>query len=120
MYMDWSPALFVSELKRKAKHAGIRLEKIKTRSFNTSQYDHVQDKCIKTTVNQRSKIIGGEKVQRDLYSAFLIQNVDATLENVDVDRCNQSYDSFLRLHNQEVQRLSSLITPSSIGIKHIA
>ena len=62
----------------------------------------------------------GTKVQRDLYSAFLIQNVDATLKAVDVNRCNQSYDSFLQLHNKEVQRLSSLITPSSMGIKHIA
>lgn len=62
----------------------------------------------------------GTKVQRDLYSAFLIQNVDATLKEVDVNRCNQSYNSFLQLHNKEVQRLSSLITPSSMGIKHIA
>ena len=62
----------------------------------------------------------GTKVQRDLYSAFLIQNVDATLKAVDVNRCNQSYDRFLQLHNQEVQRLSSMITPGSMGIKHIA
>ena len=45
---------------------------------------------------------------------------NATLKAVDVNRCNQSYDSFLQLHNKEVQRLSSLITPSSMGIKHIA
>ena len=62
----------------------------------------------------------GMKVQRDLYSAFLIQNVDATLKKVDVNRCNQFYDSFLQLHDKEVQRLSSLITPSSMGIKHSA
>ena len=107
MYMDWSPALFVSELKRKAKHAGIRREKIKTRSFNTSQYDHVQDKCIKTTVNQRSKIIGGEKVQKDLYSAFLIWNADETRKHPDSEKCMHRFEDFIKRQNELISKMKT-------------
>ena len=62
----------------------------------------------------------GTKVQRDLYSAFLIQNVDDSLKQVDVERCNQSYDSFLALHDREIRRLSYLLTPNSMGAQHSA
>ena len=62
----------------------------------------------------------GTKVQRDLYSAFLIQNVNDSLKQIDTERCNQSYNSFLFLHDKEIQRLTLLVTPSSMGIQHIA
>ena len=116
-----APALFVKTLERKVISAGGSFKKVDTFSVKASQFNHLTETFTQKNLSKRWNLMpDGTKVQRDLYSAFLIQNVDATLENVDVDRCNQSYDSFLRLHNQEVQRLSSLITPSSIGIKHIA
>lgn len=62
----------------------------------------------------------GTTVQRDLYSAFLIQNVDGTLKSVDRSLCEQSYQQFLRLHTQEIERLSEIATPSSTGIRCIA
>ena len=102
-----SPALFVSELKRKAKHAGIGFEKISTRSFKASQYDHVQDKCIKTTVNQRSKIIGGEKVQRDLYSAFLIWNADETRKHPDREKCMHRFEDFIKRQNELISKMKT-------------
>ena len=116
-----APALFVKTLERKVISAGGSFKKVDTFSVKASQFNHLTETFTKKNLSKRwNTMQDGTKVQRDLYSAFLIQNVDATLKAVDVNRCNQSYDSFLQLHNKEVQRLSSLITPSSMGIKHIA
>ena len=116
-----APALFVKTLERKVLNVGGFFKKVDTFSVKASQFNHLTETFTKKNLSKRwNTMPDGTKVQRDLYSAFLIQNVDATLKEVDVARCNQSYDNFLQLHNKEVQRLSSLITPSSMGIKHIA
>lgn len=116
-----APALFVKTLERKVISAGGSFKKVDTFSVKASQFNHLTETFTKKNLSKRwNTMQDGTKVQRDLYSAFLIQNVDATLKAVDVNRCNQSYDRFLQLHNQEVQRLSSMITPGSMGIKHIA
>ena len=116
-----APALFVKTLERKVLNAGGSFKKVDTFSVKASQFNHLTETFTKKNLSKRwNTMPDGTKVQRDLYSAFLIQNVDATLKEVDVACCNQSYDSFLQLHNKEAQRLSALITPSSMGIKHIA
>ena len=45
------------------------------------------------------------RIQRDLYSAFLIGNTNETLNSVDVDLCNAGWDRFVELHNHEIARL---------------
>ena len=42
---------------------------------------------------QREKKIGNRKVQRDLYSAFLIRNADLDFKHPDRERCE--YESYL-------------------------
>lgn len=59
-----------------------------------------------------------EKWQRDLYSAFLIKNVNKSLTKPDNRRCKPAYPAFVKLHDKEIKRLSSMFTPSSMGIKH--
>ena len=41
----------------------------------------------------------GSRVQRDLYSAFLIQHTNETLDEFDVQLCKKDYANFLRMHN---------------------
>lgn len=116
-----APALFVKTLERKVLNAGASFKKVDTFSVKASQFNHLTETFTKKNLSKRwNTMPDGTKVQRDLYSAFLVQNVDTTLKKVDVNLCDQSYNSFLQLHNKEVQRLSSLITPNSMGMKHIA
>lgn len=116
-----APALFVEILKRKVLNAGGFFQKINTFSVKASQFNHLTGIYTKKNLNKRwNTMPDGTKIQRDLYSAFLIQNVDDSLKKVDIERCNQSYDNFLNMHDKEIQRLSPLVTPSSMGIKHIA
>jgi hypothetical protein len=55
-------------------------------------------------------------VQRDLYSAFLIMNIASDLKSFDIDKCNERFENFYRLHNLEVDRLTGHKNLSSIAI----
>ena len=41
-----------------------------------------------------------------MYSAFLIMNISDDLKNFDIDKCNERFENFYRLHNLEVDRLT--------------
>ena len=69
-----APAALITKLERKVKAAGGSLRKVQTAKFKASQYDHVTNTYEKHELGQRSKKVGGKKVQRDLYSAFLLKN----------------------------------------------
>ncbi len=57
---------------------------------------------------QRWNDLNGIKVQRDLYSAFLLQHVNDDFKSVNVELCNKDFDNFLKLHNKEVERLKNI------------
>ena len=48
------------------------------------------------------------RIQRDLYSAFLIENTTETLNSVDLNLCNAGWDNFVELHSREIARLKQL------------
>ena len=58
----------------------------------------------------------GIKVQRDMYSAFLIMNVNTDLKTINNDKCNETFENFYNLHNKEVDRLKGNKNLSSIAI----
>ena len=70
----------------------------------------------KISLNQRWKIIGNNKVQRDLYSSFLIMNINQDLESINIEKCNNRFDDFIKLHSLEVNRLLGNKNLRSIGI----
>ena len=46
------------------------------------------------------------KIQRDVYSAYLIKNVNDDLKSINDIQCTKDFDKFLGLHNKEILRLS--------------
>lgn len=114
-----APALFVKILQSKVEGAGGTFQKVNTFTVKASQFNHLTETYTKKNLSKRWNVMpDGKKVQRDLYSAFLIMNVDHTLSQVDINLCNQSYEQFLKLHDKEVQRIASMMNrvPSSMGI----
>ena len=67
-------------------------------------------------IHGRTHNFGDTKVQRDMYSAFLIMNVDNDLKGINQQKCNERFDSFLKLHDIEVERLTGYKNLSSIAI----
>lgn len=100
-----APAQFLSILDRKLHYYGASLKKIDTAAVKASQYDHTTGQCSKKELGERWAIIDGRKVQRDLYSAFLIANTTASLNTVDTERANSWYASFLVQHDHEIDRI---------------
>ena len=70
----------------------------------------------KKSLSQRWNDFNGMKVQRDLYSAFLIMNIADDLKSFDIEKCNERFENFNRLHNLEVDRLTGQKNLSSIAI----
>jgi hypothetical protein len=113
-----APALFISILEYKCKYLGAKLNKINTWSAKASQYNHETDDYQKKKLHQRWSQVGDFIVQRDLYSAFLIKNIDDALEKIDKDLCDKNFENFIIKHDLEIVRLKLLMpTISSMGIK---
>jgi hypothetical protein len=78
-----APALFVSILEYKCKFLGANFHQINTWTAKASQYNHETDDYQKKKLYQRWSQVGNFTVQRDLYSAFLIKNINITLDKID-------------------------------------
>lgn len=100
-----SPSQLLTIIDRKLHYVNCYLKKIDTFEVKASQFNHKTKNCIKKKLSQRWNVIDDIKIQRDLYSAFLIQNVSDDLKSVDTDLCDKKYDKFINLHNIEINRL---------------
>lgn len=111
-----APAMLLTIVDRKLKYHDRILNKIDTYSVKASQYNHFDGTYKKKKLSQRWNDFNGVKVQRDIYSAFLIMNVDNDLKGINQQKCNDRFDNFKRLHDIEVNRLKGRKNLSSIAI----
>jgi len=111
-----APAMLLTIIDRKLKYHGKQLIKIDTWSAKASQYNHIEDSYKKKKLSERWNIIDGLRVQRDMYSAFLIMNINGDLESINKEKCDDRFDHFMKLHDAEVKRLSGNKNLSSIAI----
>ena len=100
-----APARFLFELKRKAEAVGGVYAEVDTKEFKASQYNHVTDTYEKIPLSQREKEIGNRKVQRDLYSAFLIRNADLDFKHPDREKCEYEFEYFADMQDQLILKM---------------
>jgi len=113
-----APAKLIEIINRKLNYLGKEILKVNTWKVKASQYNHIEDKYIKKKLNERWNILKGKKIQRDLYSAFLIMNVKDDLETIDKTLCNKIYEKFKENHDKEINKIktSKKETLASMGI----
>lgn len=111
-----APAMLLTIIDRKLKYFGTRLFKINTYKAKASQFNHFDGTYKKKTLSQRWNDFDGIKIQRDIYSAFLIMNINNDLESFNVNKCNERFENFLNLHDVEVNRLKGNKNLYSISI----
>lgn len=111
-----APAMLMTIINRKLACYELELIEINTFKAKASQFNHMTGEYHKKSLSQRWNDLNGIKIQRDLYSAFLIMNISDDLESFDIEKCNDRFDNFKMLHDIEIQRLSSPATLSSMGI----
>jgi len=112
-----APAMFLTILDNKLKWNGKELKRIDTYKVKASQYNHFEDKFIKKELSERWNDFGEFKIQRDLYSAFLIMNVNDDLKSIDREKCIDKFQNFKLLHDKEIERLKSI--DLSNGLKNV-
>ena len=87
------------------RYYGEKLIEINTSEARASQFNHFDGTYKKKSLSQRWNDFDGLKIQRDMYSAFLIMNINDNLKSFNIDKCNERFENFYRLHNLEVERL---------------
>lgn len=111
-----APSMLLTIIDRKLKYFGEELIEINTFEAKASQFNHFDRTYTKKALSQRWNDFDGIKIQRDVYSAFLIMNIADDLKSFDIDKCNERFENFLKLHNLEVDRLKGHKNLSSIAI----
>ena len=96
------PGKAFSTLKNKFENTGGSFDTV-DRMFRASQYDHKANTYTKKKLSQRWHIFeDGAKVQRDLYSAFLMFCSDGVLKAPDGARCELYFEFFFKQHTDLV------------------
>lgn len=111
-----APSMLLTIINRKLAYYGEKLIEIDTINAKASQFNHFDETYTKKTLSQRWNDFNGIKIQRDMYSAFLIMNIADDLKSFDIDKCNKRFENFYRLHSLEVNRLVGKKNLSSIAI----
>ena len=96
----WSPWQMRSKLEEKWKV--IYVDKY---NYKASQYNHFTNEYAKPKLSERVKNIWENKVQRDLYSAYLLLNHKKNLKEIDRKKCIENFNTFLENHNQLISEL---------------
>ena len=113
-----SPGKFVRDFAKKLEYFGLELEMINTKEFKASQINHDTGEYEKIPLSQRTKIVVGHKVQRDLYSAFAMAN-RKDLETIDRQKCIDNFEKFLEIQERIINNLKARgdDLPACMGIK---
>ena len=113
-----APAMFISILNKKANRYGGSVIKVSTFETKASQFDHTDESYTKKKLSERmARLRSGDIVQRDLYSAFLLEHIDTESLQYNMETLNSAFPAFLKMHENTKQRLQAVGSslPASIG-----
>ena len=82
-----------------------------SRLVKASQLDHASGVYRKKKLGDRWFEVAGERVQRDLYSAWLIAHVKPNMEEVDLAACRADWSNFLGAQAKALEN-----APKTLGI----
>lgn len=75
-------------------------------NYKASQYDHTADAYIKKDLNDRYYALSdGTMVQRDMYSAFLLFNINLLNKFIDKEKCKSNFNNFYQLQNKRIYEI---------------
>ena len=80
--------------------------------------DHTDESYTKKKLSERmARLRSGDIVQRDLYSAFLLEHIDIESLQYNMETLNAAFPAFLEMHENTKHRLQAVGSslPASIG-----
>ena len=103
-----SPGYFIKQAKYRFESSGGIVKEVNTWTFKASQYDHILDDTSKKKLSMRwHELPDGTKIQRDLYSAFLLYCSGKDLQSPDKALCDAFFERFLELHNRCIEEIKT-------------
>lgn len=102
-----APAMLLEIINRKLCYINKTVQKIDTFKVRASQFNHLTGSYEKKDLSERWNYIDNYKIQRDMYSSFLIANTADSLDIIDVDKCNNNWHNFVIMHDKEIQRIKN-------------
>lgn len=117
-----APAMLINILNQKLISQGLNgVIKVNT-SVRASQYNHITNEYHKKELQQRwNHMPDGKKIQRDLYSAFLLQHLNDEQTGFNRETLNRDYEFFIQLHDKTITALAAAPrTLASMGIVRAA
>ena len=117
-----APAMLIGILNQKLLSCGQGgVCKVST-SVRASQFNHLTGEYLKKPLSQRwNEMPDGKRIQRDLYSAFLLQHMNEKQDGFDLNALNLDYQGFVKLHDSVICQLKNAPkTISSMGIMRTA
>ena len=117
-----APAMLIGILKQKLISRGLDGDIEVPTSVRASQFNHISSKYQKKPLSQRwNEMPDGRRIQRDMYSAFLLQHINKQHDGFDLKTLNRDYANFVRLHDDVIKKLQTAPkTISSMGIVRTA
>jgi len=104
--LNRSPGYFIQQLKYRFELSGGTFKEVNGWTFKASQFDHMSGVNNKKQLSQRWHIFeDGTKVQRDLYSSFLMYCSNDKGTKPDIISCNENFNHFKLLHNYCVDEM---------------
>ena len=102
-----APGTFIRKIEEKLSYFGKELIKINPFKTKASQFNHISQEFKKCSLEIRFKELKkGIVVQRDLYSAFLIKNVE-NLSKYNMEKINHQFEKFYEKQMKEVERIKN-------------
>ena len=113
------PGYFIAQAKYKFDLTGGSLKEVNTWTFKASQYDHKLNDCNKKSLSKRWHIFeDGTKVQRDIYSSFLLLCSNDKLTAPNKELCDKLFEQFLINHDKYIKNIKeNKIKVLNSGIK---
>ena len=110
-----APATLIEKLRYKSEFRGSKFTLIDNEKIATAQLNHLDGGHYPIKLSERVKMIGEHPVQRNLYSAFILEHVTEDGQDVDLKNCNKDFNRFLRNQEHTMDNLTN-VTPS-MGVK---
>ena len=102
-----APGTLKRKLEEKLSYYGKELIEINSFKTKPSQFNHIKQEFKKCSLEVRFKELEkGIVVQRDLYSAFLIKNVE-NLSEYNMEKINRQFEKFYVNQMKEVERIKN-------------
>lgn len=90
-----SPGYLDAQILKRAEEFGVKVIAVDMLKYRASQYRHDKDDYVKVSLGDRYKEIDSKRVQRNLYSVFLLYNFKDE-KTIDRDKCIDEFDNFIR------------------------